>query len=103
MNRRRWAFRHQINQKRWRHIRRLVLQRDQWKCRQCERRGRLEVDHIIPIYKGGSKYDFANLQVLCRDCHFAKSSAEQDPSSRGKSAAGIKREKELVKMYRDML
>lgn len=103
MSRRRWAFRHQINKKRWRHIRRLVLQRDAWKCRKCERRGRLEIDHIIPIYQGGSKYDFANLQTLCRDCHFAKSSQEQAAAGLGKSAAGIKRENELVKMYRDML
>lgn len=98
---RRWSK--QINRRRWAHVRYHVLRRDAWKCRQCDRRGRLEVDHIIPIYRGGKKYDFANLQTLCRDCHFAKSSREQDGRGLGKSAACIKREKELVKMYRDML
>lgn len=92
-----------INRRRWAHVRYQVLRRDAWKCRQCNRRGRLEVDHIVPMHRGGKKYDFANLQTLCRDCHFAKSSKEQAGAGLGKSAAGIKREKELVKMYRDLL
>lgn len=32
----------------------------------------LEVDHIIPISRGGAKYSKDNLQVLCKDCHIAK-------------------------------
>ena len=27
------------------------------------------VHHIIPISEGGERYDFANLQSLCRSCH----------------------------------
>ena len=35
----------------------------------------LEVDHIIPLSKGGAKYDTKNLQVLCRSCHIIKQNA----------------------------
>lgn len=48
-------------------------------CVQCEREGRVaeatEVDHIVPLWKGGSESD-ANLQPLCRCCHAAKSATE---------------------------
>ena len=30
----------------------LALERDGWKCRVCQRRGRMEVDHIQPVSKG---------------------------------------------------
>lgn len=32
----------------------------------------LEVDHIVPIGRGGDMYDPANLQTLCRKCHIRK-------------------------------
>lgn len=33
---------------------------------------RLEVDHIMPIYKGGSPFERANLQAICYCCHKIK-------------------------------
>jgi 5-methylcytosine-specific restriction endonuclease McrA len=30
------------------------------------------VDHIIPVSKGGDKYNMLNLQVCCRDCNNKK-------------------------------
>lgn len=36
-----------------------------------------EVDHVIPITKGGAKRDASNLQSLCHACHSAKTRAEQ--------------------------
>lgn len=38
--------------------------------------GRLEVDHVVPLVAGGAVYDPDNLQALCRDCHIAKTAAE---------------------------
>ena len=53
-----------------------VLKRDGFKCVRCGRSPeedgvKLEVDHIIPIAKGG-KTEESNLQTLCRDCNRGK-------------------------------
>ena len=61
----------------WRRLRLQILERDGYRCRTCERAGRLEVDHIQPIRKGGIEYDPGNLQVLCRGCHIEKTRLEQ--------------------------
>ena len=51
-----------------------IYQRDGYRCRKCrvsQRYAQLEVDHIIPIAKGGkSTYD--NLQTLCHRCNIEK-------------------------------
>lgn len=50
-----------------------IFARDGHKCRKCGRRNNLEIDHIIPIAKGGkSVYD--NLQTLCHRCNVEKGS-----------------------------
>ena len=51
-----------------------IYARDGQRCRKCGRRtDDLEIDHIIPIAKGGkSTYD--NLQTLCRACNKKKGS-----------------------------
>ena len=71
-----WATRHKIDRKRWALIRRLVLERDGWRCRSCGKAGRLEIDHVLPVSEGGERYDLRNLQALCRPCHFDKTRAE---------------------------
>ncbi len=59
-----------------------VLDRDGWVCKACgidtprSKRGTYdadapEVDHIIPISKGG-RHEYANLQCLCRSCNSSK-------------------------------
>ena len=53
-----------------------MLDRDGWRCRQCGRAGRLEVDHIVPLEDGGAAYDLDNLQVLDRGCHIRKTALE---------------------------
>ena len=53
-----------------------VLARDNYRCCSCGRPGRLEVDHIVPISKNGSKYALDNLQSLCQSCHREKTEAE---------------------------
>lgn len=51
-----------------------IMKRDGYRCRYCGRRDNghnLEIDHIVPIAKGGkSTYD--NLQTLCHDCNVKK-------------------------------
>jgi hypothetical protein len=53
-------------------IRAAVLIRDGGRCRKCRRAVKLEIDHIIPVSKGG-KTEESNLQTLCRRCNRAKS------------------------------
>ena len=65
-----------VDPRRWQLVRRRVKDRDGWRCRKCGRAGRLEVDHIIPVKAGGDWWAEANLQTLCRPCHFAKSAGE---------------------------
>lgn len=53
-----------------------VLERDNFRCRDCGASPAigavLEVDHTIPISKGGSN-DPSNLRTLCSDCNSGKS------------------------------
>ena len=61
----------------WMRVRRRVLLRDRYRCRACGRPGRLEVDHIQPLHRGGAALDERNLQTLCVGCHIAKTSREK--------------------------
>ena len=66
------------NLKRWRVLRLAILDRDGWRCRKCGRAaGRFEVDHVIPLDRGGAMYEESNLQTLCRGCHILKSAGER--------------------------
>lgn len=61
--------------RRWRELRARVLD-DEPDCRRCGRPS-TEVDHIRPLSEGGSKWDRANLQALCADCHDVKSAEDR--------------------------
>ena len=67
-----------INKRRcepWKRIRHriapLVFDRDGTTCLQCGSTEHLEIDHIIPIARGGTNA-LVNLQVLCRHCNRKK-------------------------------
>lgn len=53
-----------------------ILKRDHFKCSICgkgkEDGVKLEVDHIIPVSRGG-KTEMSNLQTLCETCNRGKS------------------------------
>jgi hypothetical protein len=50
----------------------MVMVRDGGRCRRCRRATNLEIDHVVPVSKGGSSEE-CNLQILCRRCSRRKS------------------------------
>lgn len=75
---------------RWQKVRVIVLMRDLYLCQACKAYGRLttahDVDHIVPIARGGKRYDEANLQSLCKACHSRKTASEDGGFGRGRDA-----------------
>ena len=55
-------------------VRRAVWVRDQGKCARCGSRERLELDHIVPVSRGGSNTE-RNIELLCEVCNRATSDA----------------------------
>ena len=54
----------------WRAARKLALNRDGYRCRDCGKAGMLEVHHIQSLSKGGDN-ELTNLRTMCRSCHIA--------------------------------
>jgi hypothetical protein len=52
-------------------VRERILNKYNNKCCFCESTKRLEIDHIIPISKGGRE-DEENMQILCKTCNISK-------------------------------
>lgn len=51
----------------------IVASNQKWQCNMCMNMldYTYEIDHIVPLYKGGNN-DLSNLQALCRNCHGKK-------------------------------
>ena len=49
----------------------MLINRDDYKCKVCEKHDNITVDHIIPLSKGGTD-ELDNLQLLCRSCNSSK-------------------------------
>ena len=77
------------NTTRWHNLARWIKDRDSRRCKKCGKSGRLEADHVIPVNqltdeqrRGGAEYDPANIQALCRNCHFEKTHKERQSALR---------------------
>jgi ribosomal protein L37AE/L43A len=49
-------------------IKKIVLERDRYRCVECEKTSDLQVHHIIPVSKGGKDIP-ENLKTFCKRCH----------------------------------
>ena len=58
-----------LNKKRWARVRRLVFERDGYRCQKCGTAGRLECHHVVSLEDGGDPYALDNLSSYCRGCH----------------------------------
>ena len=55
----------------WDELRRNVLRRDAYRCRNCNASGtELHVHHVVPLTCGGTNNE-SNLTTLCEQCHKA--------------------------------
>ena len=66
---------HGLKGSRWERLRRRVLDAADWRCTRCGKYAN-EVDHVIPLHKGGDPWAESNLQALCKQDHFSKSRKE---------------------------
>ena len=68
------------NPARWQRTRRAVFARDGHRCVDCKRPGRLECDHVVPLWRNPNQdpYDPANCATRCRGCHIRKTAAENE-------------------------
>jgi 5-methylcytosine-specific restriction protein A len=63
----------------WRKFRLNVIRRRGGECAACggtPEGKELHLDHIIPLAQGGERWDTSNIQILCRQCHGAKTAGE---------------------------
>ena len=51
--------------------RKRILLRGKGRCMKCGSKKNLEIDHVVPLARGGSSR-LENLQLLCRDCNRRK-------------------------------
>lgn len=54
-------------------LRNTIFERDGYCCSKCGAVSELEIDHIMPVSKGGGNEE-SNLQTLCKTCNRRKSS-----------------------------
>ena len=56
----------------WARFRRMILDRDGWRCCECGKPGRMEVSHIVSV-KDHPDLELVetNCRTLCRPCHLA--------------------------------
>ena len=74
-----------MSSRRWEATRRAAFERDGWKCRLCDKAGRLEAHHRLALNKGGKQFDLANILTLCRSCHIAQDTAQRRPPVAGQA------------------
>lgn len=61
----------------WLMIVRQVLERDNYRCRECRTNRGIDVYHIVPIKSGGSNM-LPNLRTYCHQCQKTKAEAKRN-------------------------
>ena len=61
---------------RWKRVRLQVL-RNAPVCERCSQDFSMEVNHIVPLERGGAEYDYDNLEALCVSCHRKVTAAQR--------------------------
>jgi len=56
----------------WKRLRLRVLSRDGYTCTYCGQPEADQVDHVVPIARGGDIYNMDNLVACCRMCNLSK-------------------------------
>lgn len=59
------------NTNRWKKVRVIVLERDNYTCYYCNREANT-VDHLIALANGGDPFDVSNLVACCAECNSTK-------------------------------
>lgn len=54
-----------------------IFKRDNFACQNCHRQEDLELDHIIPLSKGGKDSE-ENMQTLCKRCNLKKMHSQKE-------------------------
>ena len=67
---------------RWERVRRHVLNSANWQCAECGRYAN-QLDHIVPLSKGGAPWALTNLQPLCKEHHRRKTQGEKSKTYTG--------------------
>ena len=72
---------HYFRDARYKPFRSAVLNRDDWTCQECGKRGgRLQVHHVIPYADCPERaFDVDNGITLCKKCHYAKHRGQPRP------------------------
>ncbi len=84
-------------------IRAYILQRDGYKCKQCNtKKGTMEVHHIIFRKNGGSD-DPENLITLCHDCHQSLHNEEIKLKNGGKKKGTLKYATQMNSIRKQLL
>ena len=63
-------YHRQTPNREWARIRLQAFGRDDYRCQECGKAGRLECHHVLELAQGGGN-DLGNLKTLCRGCHIA--------------------------------
>lgn len=75
-----------LDRRRWAAARRAALRRAGYRSELSGLAGKLEVDHVVPLHRGGDPYSLDNLQVLTRVEHIRKTAAENRKPDRERDA-----------------
>ena len=67
---------------------RAKLLRSDPKCALCGAENNLQLDHVVPVFRGGT-YDESNLRLLCAKCHRVKTNDDRRRESRRREVASM--------------